>query len=120
MIKSKGKLTSKISSNNLVCLQSLVVHGEIDARDIAVIRDSMFNLINLDLSDTKIQSYEGDKGTVNQYYTYQSTAVYNNTTGLIYWDIIQGANAVLTITELEYFTKSILVPSMATSELSDL
>ena len=70
-----GKLTSKISSNNLVCLQSLVVHGEIDARDIAVIRDSMFNLINLDLSDTKIQSYEGDKGTVNQYYTYQSGVV---------------------------------------------
>ena len=56
----------------------------------------------------------------NQYYTYQSTAVYNNTTGLIYWDIIQGANAVLTITELEYFTKSILVPSLTTSELSDL
>lgn len=56
----------------------------------------------------------------NQYYTYQSTAVYSNTTGLIYWDIKQGANAVLTIAELEYFTKSILVPALATSELNDL
>ena len=56
----------------------------------------------------------------NQYYTYQSTAIYSNTTGLIYWDIKQGASAVLTITELEYFTKSILVPDLATSELNDL
>ena len=56
----------------------------------------------------------------NQYYTYQSTAIYSNTTGLIYWDIKQGASAVLTITELEYFSKSILVPDLATSELNDL
>jgi len=56
----------------------------------------------------------------NQYYTYRSTAVYDNTTGLIYWDIVRGASAVLTITELEYFGRTITVPDSATSELSDL
>lgn len=56
----------------------------------------------------------------NQYYTYESTAVYDNTTGLIYWDIVQGASASLTITELKYFGKTITVPALATSELNDL
>lgn len=46
--------------------------------------------------------------------------IYNSSTGLLYWDILQGAMAVITVEELGIDRVKITIPSTATAEIEDL
>lgn len=46
--------------------------------------------------------------------------IYNSSTGLLYWDILQGVIAVITIEELGIDRAKITIPSTATAEIEDL
>jgi uncharacterized repeat protein (TIGR02543 family) len=48
----------------------LTITGKIDARDVAFIRDSILNLVELDLSGAMIVEYTGDEGTYSGNYSY--------------------------------------------------
>lgn len=91
MLKSmsitKGKLADLIPEDELGRIDSLKLSGILDATDFKTIRDKMFHLEYLDLSDATIGSYWGTDGTYTDQYTIsypQSTvpqcAFYNPTT----------------------------------------
>jgi hypothetical protein len=46
--------------------------------------------------------------------------IYNSCTGLLYWDILQGATAAITIEELGIDRIKITIPATATAEIEDL
>lgn len=56
---SAGNLSSLISATDRYALANLTLTGTIDARDISYIRDSLYNLKNLDLTRVSIAEYTG-------------------------------------------------------------
>ena len=59
-----GGLASALTSEEKSTITNLTVTGTIDARDFKTIRDYMFLLTNLDLSNAKVAAYTGIEGTV--------------------------------------------------------
>lgn len=58
-----GQLDSVLTHEEKAIVTNLIIAGEIDARDFRVMRDSLKNLSELDLSKITIAVYTGDKGT---------------------------------------------------------
>jgi hypothetical protein len=67
-------------------------------------------------SRADIELYDADN---NNFYAGYVDGVYNSSTGLVYWDIVQGAHARVSITEIGLY-RNILVPSDITKKLDDL
>jgi len=57
--------------------------------------------------------------TGNNFYAGRSTGVYSVSTGLVYWDVPQGATATLEISEISY-SQAVTVPAAATAALDTL
>jgi hypothetical protein len=60
-----GGLLTALTARERASLDQLTILGTIDARDFKTMRDSLFNLTNLDLSQTKILAYTGVGGTAS-------------------------------------------------------
>lgn len=81
-----GGLSTILTANELNSLSTLIVTGTMDARDFKVIRDSMPQLTDLDLSGVSITAYTGVNGTYANSLTYSANifpiyAFYNSFTG---------------------------------------
>lgn len=63
-VTTPGTLYNQISSTEQKTLITLSVSGNIDARDIAFIRDKISNIATLNLSGATINTYAGTEGTV--------------------------------------------------------
>ncbi len=63
-----GTLKTAVSSTLKKNLTTLALTGSMDARDFRILRDSMPNLTNLDLSKVKIVLYRGTAGTGQETY----------------------------------------------------
>lgn len=64
-ITTPGTLFNQISSTEQKTLNTLSVSGNIDARDIAFVRDKIRNIATLNLSAVTIKAYSGTEGTVS-------------------------------------------------------
>jgi M6 family metalloprotease-like protein len=64
-----GSLGSLLSEAEKTAVTKLTITGQIDARDIRVIRDSLINLTEIDLSNANILPYSGKQGTNGNNYT---------------------------------------------------
>jgi len=62
-VSTAGTLHSQISANEADTITSIVISGNIDARDIAFIRDKVVLLTTLDLLNATIVAYTGTEGT---------------------------------------------------------
>ncbi len=60
-----GTLNSYLKNVNKSTITNITLTGNIDARDIKMIRDSILNLTVLDVSATTIKEYEGSEGTLS-------------------------------------------------------
>ncbi|GHT72660.1 hypothetical protein FACS189456_1780 [Bacteroidia bacterium] len=106
VISTAGGLTAEIRAggDDPAAISKLVVTGDIDARDVRAIRDSMPMLEALDLSGANVVYYNGSEGTRYPYWdTYQSNEMpqysfYNDYTGT-------GRTAPLTIVLPNSITK---------------
>ena len=83
---SAGGLSAALTADELKSLSTLIVTGTMDARDFKVMRDSMPQLIDLDLSGVSIAAYTGVNGTYTNSITYPANifpinAFYNSNTG---------------------------------------
>ncbi|MDD5185115.1 MAG: leucine-rich repeat protein [Paludibacter sp.] len=65
-----GGLSGALTSSELNSLSTLIVNGTMDARDFKVMRDSMPQLTDLDLSGVSIVAYSGTEGTYPSFLTY--------------------------------------------------
>ncbi len=63
-----GNLKTIIHSTVKKNVTNLVLTGTMDARDFRIVRDSMPNLISVDLSKVKILYYKGLEGTIRDYF----------------------------------------------------
>lgn len=62
-VTTPGTLSSYLKSDNKSMITNMTITGNIDARDLKLIRDSILNLAVLDVSAVTIVEYEGVKGT---------------------------------------------------------
>ena len=62
-VTSPGTLKNQITPSELSTLITLSVSGNIDARDVAFIRDKIKNIATLNLSGASIKAYSGTEGT---------------------------------------------------------
>ena len=69
-VLAPGTLSSLIAKTDKDTLTTLVVTGNIDARDIKCFRDEMPKLTSLDISNVVIKSYSGSDGPVSSLTTY--------------------------------------------------
>lgn len=69
---SAGGLSTALTADELNSLSTLIVTGTMDARDFKVIRDSMPQLTDLDLSGVLITAYTGVNGTYSGSITYNA------------------------------------------------
>lgn len=60
---SAGGLYAALSVNERQVLTKLVIKGTLDARDFRILRDSILNLKELDIRETKILAFKGNGGT---------------------------------------------------------
>jgi len=61
---SADGLSTTLTATEKASITNLTVTGKIDARDVKFLRDSVANLVVLDISATNIQAYTGADGTV--------------------------------------------------------
>lgn len=83
---SAGGLSAALTADELNSLSTLIVTGTMDARDFKVMRDSMPQLTDLDLSGVSITAYTGVNGTYTNSMTYSANifpiyAFQNSNTG---------------------------------------
>lgn len=83
---SAGGLSTALTADELNSLSTLIVTGTMDARDFKVMRDSMPQLTDLDLSGVSITAYTGVNGTYTNSITYSANifpiyAFQNSNTG---------------------------------------
>jgi len=83
---SAGELSTALTDDELNSLSTLIVTGTMDARDFKVMRDSMPQLTDLDLSGVSIAAYTGVNGTYFNSITYSANifpiyAFYNSNKG---------------------------------------
>ncbi|MFA5046036.1 MAG: leucine-rich repeat protein, partial [Paludibacter sp.] len=67
-----GGLSGALTSGELNSLSTLIVNGTMDARDFKVMRDSMPQLTDLDLTGVSIVAYSGTGGTYPSFLTYSA------------------------------------------------
>lgn len=69
---SPGKLNNSLNFIEKRNATSLTITGAIDARDFKIIRDSMPQLVTLDISNVDIAEYSGNAGTTSSLFTIYS------------------------------------------------
>jgi hypothetical protein len=79
-----GGLYNALTSSERENLTSLTVTGMMDARDFKIMRDSMSNLGNIDLSGVTIAAYTGTDGTSYEENAIPQSAFMNPTTYLVH------------------------------------
>ncbi len=74
-----GNLISALTTTDFYTIKKLTVIGKIDARDFVILRDSMFQLSELDLSNVEVIAYTGTNGTeFSKLTTYEANAIPSN------------------------------------------
>ncbi|MDD2618470.1 MAG: hypothetical protein PHT87_06715, partial [Bacteroidales bacterium] len=62
-VTTAGSLSTLINTSEQQSLTGLTLTGNIDARDIAFVRDKLLLLSDLNLQNASIKAYSGDQGT---------------------------------------------------------
>jgi len=69
-VTTAGTLNNLLTSTEKSSITDLIIKGNMDARDFKTLRDSMVNLVTLDIGEVNIAAYTGLGGTVDVNTTY--------------------------------------------------
>jgi len=111
VVTTAGTLYSVVSSYK-ADVTDLTVTGTIDARDFVTIRDSMPNLVNLDLSGSNIAAYQGTAQSPGSD-TYQISGWGYIENMIPYWAFVHETSST-TVTGGSTTLKSIILPNTCT------
>ncbi len=74
-LEIQGSLSSSLSDEQKKSVKTLVLTGEIDARDFRIIRDNLQSIEYVDIEGARVNSYTGNEGTLSIMKTYSQDEI---------------------------------------------